>query len=91
MPPLLLQPLVENAVTHGIAHVLDGGTVRVRASRSAGRLTIVVENPVRSATVRAARGTGVGLANVRARLARARTATRRHASPRSETGRGGWS
>ena len=29
VPPLLLQPLVENAVTHGIAHMLDGGTIRV--------------------------------------------------------------
>ena len=46
VPPLLLQPIVENAVTHGVAHVLEGGTVHghVRAAPPS-RLTIVVENP----------------------------------------------
>jgi hypothetical protein len=68
LPPLLLQPLVENAVTHGIAHVLDGGTIRVTASRTADELTVVVENPCDPARPRG-RGAGVGLANVRARLA----------------------
>ena len=68
MPPLLLQPLVENAVTHGVAHVLEGGTVKVRASRSPSRLTIVVENPADRDRPRS-KGTGMGLANVRARLA----------------------
>jgi len=67
VPPLLLQPVVENAVTHGIAHVLEGGTVRVEASRSGKRLTIVVENPCDPDRPRG-RGAGVGLANVRARL-----------------------
>src|SRR5262249_31785820 len=33
VPPLVLQPLVENAVTHGIAHVLEGGVVRISAAR----------------------------------------------------------
>ena len=68
VPPLLLQPLVENAVTHGIAHVLDGGTIRVTASRTDAELTVVVENPCDPARPRG-RGAGVGLANVRARLA----------------------
>jgi hypothetical protein len=67
VPPLLLQPIVENAVTHGIAHVLEGGTIRVAASRGATRLTIVVENPCDPDRPRG-RGAGVGLANVRARL-----------------------
>ena len=68
VPPLLLQPLVENAVTHGIAHVLDGGTFRVSASRTEAELTVVVENPCDPARPRG-RGAGVGVANVRARLA----------------------
>jgi hypothetical protein len=67
LPPLLLQPVVENAVTHGVAHVLAGGTIRVAASRSASTLTIVVENPCDPDRPRRT-GTGVGLANVRARL-----------------------
>jgi two-component system sensor histidine kinase AlgZ len=45
VPPLLLQPLVENAVVHGIAHLVEGGTVRMSASRGASTLTIAMENP----------------------------------------------
>ena len=67
VPPLLLLPLVENAVTHGIAHVLSGGTVTVTAGRIGGRLHVVVENPCDPDRPRRA-GAGVGLANVRARL-----------------------
>jgi two-component system sensor histidine kinase AlgZ len=67
VPPLLLQPLVENAVTHGIAHRLAGGTVTVTASRLGGRVQIAVENPCDPDRPRRG-GPGVGLANVRARL-----------------------
>ena len=67
VPPLVLQPLVENAVTHGIAHAVAGGTVRVSAVCTTGRLTIVVENPADPERPRKP-GTGVGLANVRSRL-----------------------
>jgi LytS/YehU family sensor histidine kinase len=67
VPPLLLQPLVENAVTHGIAHMLEGGNLRVAASRTEQRLTVVIENPCDPDRPRG-RGTGVGLTNVRARL-----------------------
>jgi LytS/YehU family sensor histidine kinase len=68
VPALLLQPLVENAVTHGIAHVVSGGIVRVRAEQANGRLRITVENPCDHDRPRRT-GTGVGLTNVRARLA----------------------
>ena len=67
VPPLLLQPLVENAVTHGISHLLEGGTIRVAADHDGGRLRIVVDNPCDPDRPRRG-GTGVGLANVRARL-----------------------
>ena len=67
VPPLLLQPIVENAVTHGVAHVLSGGTIRVAAAHTGSTLSIVVENPCDPDRPRAG-GTGVGLANVRARL-----------------------
>jgi two-component system sensor histidine kinase AlgZ len=68
VPPLLLQPLVENAVTHGIAQLLEGGTVRVTAERREGELLISVENP-RDPDSPGRRGTGIGLQNVRRRLA----------------------
>jgi Histidine kinase len=67
VPPLLLQPLVENAVTHGIASMLDGGIVRLSAERAGSVLRIVAENPCDPDRPRR-RGAGVGLANVRARL-----------------------
>jgi LytS/YehU family sensor histidine kinase len=67
LPPLLLQPLVENAVTHGVAHLVEGGTVRIRGERRAVSLVIRVENPCDPARP-AGRGTGLGLRNVRARL-----------------------
>lgn len=67
VPPLLLQPLVENAVTHGIAHTLEGGTIRIAAAASATTLRLTVENPCDPDRPRST-GTGVGLANVRARL-----------------------
>jgi two-component system, LytTR family, sensor histidine kinase AlgZ len=70
LPPLLLQPLVENAVTHGVAHVLEGGTVRVRAERRVAGLSITVDNPC-DRDRPAGRGTGLGLRNVRERLASA--------------------
>jgi LytS/YehU family sensor histidine kinase len=43
-PPLLLQPLVENAVKHGIAGMVEGGAIRLSARRADGRVTITVEN-----------------------------------------------
>ena len=67
MPPLLLQPLVENAVTHGIAQALEGGTVRLEARRSGDRLLLAVHNP-RDEGVLARAGAGIGIENVRRRL-----------------------
>jgi hypothetical protein len=68
VPPLVLQPLVENAVTHGIAQMLDGGSVRIEAERRGARLLIAVENP-RDPDSPDPAGAGIGLQNVRRRLA----------------------
>jgi len=68
VPPLVLQPLVENAVHHGVAHLVEGGEVRVAARREGGRLVLEVGNPCDPERP-PSRGAGVGLANVRARLA----------------------
>lgn len=67
VPPLMLQPIVENAVTHGIAHALDGGTIRIAARCSPTQLFIVVDSPCESDRPRRDGG-GVGLSNVRGRL-----------------------
>ena len=67
VPPLMLQPLVENAVHHGVAHLLEGGEILVTARRREGLLEIVVANPC-DPDRPASRGAGVGLANVRARI-----------------------
>jgi hypothetical protein len=67
VPPLILQPLVENAVTHGIAHVLEGGVVRIQAAAGVTKVSVTVDNP-RDPDAPPARGVGMGLANVRDRL-----------------------
>jgi two-component system, LytTR family, sensor histidine kinase AlgZ len=68
VPPLLLQPLVENAVTHGIGQLVEGGTVRLAAARDGNRVRISVEN--RCDPDRPQRdGTGIGLTNTRRRIA----------------------
>ncbi len=68
VPALILQTLVENAVTHGIAGLLDGGRIRVAAKRLGERVQVEVENP-RDPEGRTPSGAGVGLENVKRRLA----------------------
>ena len=68
IPPLILQPLVENAVRHGIHSLVDGGVVRVTARCDAGFVYLSVLNPVDVDAVTRA-GAGVGLDNVKRRLA----------------------
>lgn len=69
VPPLLLQPIVENAVRHGIAVSSSAGRIRVHGRRENGRLVLEVEDdgPGMNGSG-ASRGTGTGLRNTRARL-----------------------
>jgi two-component system, LytTR family, sensor histidine kinase AlgZ len=67
LPPLLLQPLVENAIIHGIASLPAGGTVRLSAECSGGHLHLSVENSV-DPDAPAPRKGGRGLRNVQQRL-----------------------
>jgi sensor histidine kinase YesM len=67
VPPLLLQPLVENSVGHGIANLPEGGTIRISAHNGAGRLELAVENDF-DPEYRSKRRQGIGMANVRERL-----------------------
>ncbi|PHV05882.1 sensor histidine kinase [Janthinobacterium sp. BJB412] len=70
LPPMLIQPLVENAVKHGICHLTEGGTIRVTARRAGSVLHIGVDNPVDpDPPAGGAKGQGIGLNNVRQRLA----------------------
>lgn len=65
-PPMMLQPLVENAVKHGVEPKLDGGNVRVTAAKSEGRLKVIVEDT--GIGFQGANSCGLGLANLRQRL-----------------------
>ena len=69
VPALLLQPLVENAIKHGISKRIAGGAVRIAGARDDGglRLTVYNDGPGEPADWQAT-NTGVGLANLRTRL-----------------------
>ena len=68
-PPNLLISLVENAIKHGIEPAAQGGTVAVRARREGRMLIVTVEDTGRGLGATSRPGGGVGLANIRERLA----------------------
>lgn len=67
LPPLLLQPLVENAIRHGIEPAIEGGEIRVEGERAGDMLVLRVSDT--GVGMGAPGPEGVGLANVRERLA----------------------
>jgi len=67
IPPLLLQPLVENAIRHGIANLPEGGVIRLRAQRNEDTVSILVENSFDPDSPSSLK-TGLGLDNIRQRL-----------------------
>jgi hypothetical protein len=67
LPPLLLQPLFENAVVHGIAQMPEGGWIRLKAARNGDRVNLLVENSW-DPEAGSSRKNGVGLKNVQRRL-----------------------
>lgn len=73
VPEFVLQPLVENALRHGIAKRADGGVVEIAARREGDSLVLSVTDngpdPDASPATRSEPGNGLGLANVRERLA----------------------
>lgn len=67
LPPLLLQPLIENAITHGVSGLLEGGTVSIEGRRLGDACEVRVSNAYDPDVPRRP-GTGMGLDNVRGRL-----------------------
>jgi LytS/YehU family sensor histidine kinase len=68
VPALLLQPLVENAVKHGVAGLLEGAAIRLEARREGSAVAITLENEFDPEST-APHKMGMGLENVRRRLA----------------------
>ncbi|MEX2963500.1 sensor histidine kinase [Microbulbifer sp. TYP-18] len=72
MPSMMLQPLLENAVLHGVARLHEGGEISVTISRDGGRLRLRVENPIPPAGVarpQRPEANGIATENIRHRLA----------------------
>lgn len=68
LPPMLLQPLLENAIKHGIRSRVDGGCITVQVAARDAWLYLDVVNPMDADAPPATGGTGTGLKNLRARL-----------------------
>ena len=68
IPSLLLQPLLENAIRHGLAPVREGGCVSVIAHRDGERLRLIVEDDGVGLRAGFANRAGIGLRNVQDRL-----------------------
>lgn len=67
IPPLVIQPLVENAVYHGIEPLPEGGEISLNLYRSADKVHIVVRNPI-ATDAGHHKGNRIALANIRERL-----------------------
>jgi signal transduction histidine kinase len=67
-PAMLVQPLVENAITHGIEPAPEGGSISVSVRRSSDTLMISVDDTGIGLGNAVSAGTGAGIKNVRARL-----------------------
>jgi signal transduction histidine kinase len=68
-PPMMLQSLVENAIKHGLEPKAEGGSLTISADVANGNLRVTVADTGLGFAAAARPGTGVGLANVRERLA----------------------
>ncbi len=68
VPALILQPLLENAVYHGIEPLDKGGTIRIRGRRDGRSAVLTIDNPVPARVVARRPGHRIGLDNVRQRL-----------------------
>jgi len=67
IPSLTIQPLLENAIYHGIEQLPDGGRITVTGRRDGDRLSIEISNPVAAQTARRTGGNQMALSNIRQR------------------------
>jgi two-component system LytT family sensor kinase len=71
VPNMILQPLLENAIRHGIGPKIEGGTITLRATRSNGRLAVEVSDDgvgIPEDKQHEILDSGIGISNVRERL-----------------------
>src|ERR1017187_7665246 len=71
VPSMLLQPIIENSIRHGLSSKVDGGMIRVRSRLSNGRLHVTVEDDgvgIPEAKLATLFGQGIGVSNVNERL-----------------------
>lgn len=69
IPPLILQPLLENAVYHGIEPLAEGGVIDIRLYRENDELHMEISNPAQKQTATRGSGHKMALSNIRERLA----------------------
>jgi LytS/YehU family sensor histidine kinase len=68
LPPMILQPIVENAIKFGLYDTTEAVTVSIRAEWDDNYLIIMIQNPYDPNTARPRKGTGFGLSGVQRRL-----------------------
>ena len=68
IPPLTLQPLIENAIYHGIQPLVEGGLVSISVTIAKGRCRIIIANPVLANGARNKEGNNIAVDNIRQRL-----------------------
>jgi two-component system LytT family sensor kinase len=71
VPSMLLQPIVENSIRHGLASKVDGGTIRLRSRLIAGKFQILVEDDgvgIPESKLATLFEQGIGVSNVNERL-----------------------
>ena len=68
IPPLTLQPLLENAVYHGIQPLTAGGTIEIETEARGRSVYVLIRNPLPETSSNASQGQQVALENIRARI-----------------------
>ncbi len=68
VPPLTLQPLLENAIYHGIEPLPEGGSIYIEGEVDDGEIRITISNPMPTEPTRVSQGSQIALENIRQRL-----------------------